>query len=90
MASILVHGYTNLVPTVLRIDGYRFFFYSGDRMEPIHIHVESAGATAKVWLSPARLDRSHGFSNAEISTILEHVEENSELIMRSWNEFFRD
>jgi hypothetical protein len=78
------------VPTVLRIDGYRFFFYSGDRVEPIHIHIEKAGATAKVWLHPARLDRSHGFSNTDIAAILRHVEANTELIERSWNEFFRD
>ena len=28
------------MPTVLRIDGYRFFFYSSDRPEPVHIHIE--------------------------------------------------
>ena len=61
-----------------------------DRMEPTHNRVERAGATAKVWLSPARLDRSRGLSIAEISATLRHVEENSELIVRSWNEFFRD
>jgi hypothetical protein len=82
--------YTGIVPTVLRVDGYRFFFYSSDRVEPIHIHVERAGATAKVWLRPARLDRSHGFSNAEIATILRHVDENNKLIERSWYEFFSD
>ncbi|MFP4430391.1 MAG: DUF4160 domain-containing protein [Spirochaetaceae bacterium] len=25
------------------------FFYSSDRHEPLHIHVEHAGRTAKVW-----------------------------------------
>lgn len=82
--------YNGIVPTVFRVDGYRFFFYSGDRGEPIHIHVERTGATAKVWLRPARLDRSHGFSNTEIATVLMHVDENSKLIERSWNEFFSD
>jgi hypothetical protein len=28
------------MPTVLRVGPYRFFFFSGDRDEPPHIHVE--------------------------------------------------
>ncbi|PWJ22358.1 DUF4160 domain-containing protein [Jannaschia seohaensis] len=52
------------MPTVLREDGYRFFFYSneGDPLEPPHIHVMKAGAEAKFWLGPpAELARSSGF-----------------------------
>ena len=35
------------MPTVLRIDGHRFFFYSLEGQEPPHIHVEhrKAGLT---------------------------------------------
>jgi hypothetical protein len=28
------------MPAVLRIKGYRFFFFSNEGNEPIHIHVE--------------------------------------------------
>ncbi len=28
------------MPTVLRIGPYRFFFFAGDRNEPLHIHIE--------------------------------------------------
>lgn len=28
------------MPTVKREGSYRFFFYSSDREEPVHIHVE--------------------------------------------------
>jgi hypothetical protein len=38
------------MPTVLIIDGYRFFFYSNEGNEPRHIHVEKGDATAKYWL----------------------------------------
>ena len=51
------------MPTVLRTDGFRFFFYSneGDPREPVHIHVMKDGAEAKFWVEPeVRLDRSHG------------------------------
>jgi hypothetical protein len=40
------------MPTVLRIDGYRFFFYSLETGEPSHIHVERADEAAKFWLFP--------------------------------------
>ena len=38
-------------PTVLRIRGYRFYFFS--REEPrVHIHVQHAEGEAKFWLEP--------------------------------------
>jgi hypothetical protein len=48
------------MPTVLRVDGFRLFFYSGDQREPIHVHVEKERAVAKVWVDPVRLERSRG------------------------------
>jgi hypothetical protein len=38
------------MPTVLRVDGYRFYFYSHEPGEPAHVHVDRAGSTAKLWL----------------------------------------
>jgi hypothetical protein len=38
------------MPTILRLRGYRFFFFSGEGGEPPHIHVESAENYAKFWL----------------------------------------
>jgi hypothetical protein len=43
------------MPTVLRVGGYRFFFYSADADEPPHIHVAREDNVAKFWLSPVRL-----------------------------------
>jgi hypothetical protein len=40
------------MPTVLRVDAFRFFFYSDERNEPPHIHVTSGGKSAKLWLRP--------------------------------------
>ena len=76
------------MPTVLRIDGYRFFFYSADRGEPCHIHVEKGNGVAKVWVEPVRLEQSRRFSSREINTILGYVEGNREYIVEQWNEFF--
>ncbi|MBL6983336.1 MAG: DUF4160 domain-containing protein [Anaerolineales bacterium] len=50
-----------MTPTVLRLGPYRFFFYSGDRVEPPHIHVEREKFKAKYWLDQDRLRSSGGF-----------------------------
>ena len=78
------------MPTVLRIGPYRFFFYSGDRDEPPHVHVERDDYEAKFWLDPVRLQRSGGLSRSEINRIQRLVEKNREHLLRSWNEFFSD
>lgn len=39
------------MPTVLRVAGYRFFFFSNERQEPAHIHVERGECHAKFWLT---------------------------------------
>jgi Domain of unknown function (DUF4160) len=39
---------------MLRIEGYRFFFYSNERGEPAHIHVDQAERYAKFWLAASR------------------------------------
>jgi len=78
------------MPTVLISGPYRFFFYSGDRDEPPHIHVERDKNKAKFWLDPVRLQNSGGFSRTEINRIQRLVEENRERFLRRWNEFFSD
>jgi hypothetical protein len=78
------------MPTVLISGPYRFFFYSGDRDEPPHIHVERDKNKAKFWLDPVRLQNSGGFSRTEINRIQRLVEENRERFLRRWNEFFGD
>lgn len=76
------------MPTLL-IDGpYRFFFYSGDRTEPPHVHIERDKSEAKFWLSPVRLQGNQGFSRAEINRIQRLVEQHQEQLLRGWNEFF--
>ena len=71
-------------------DGYRLFFYSSDRPEPVHIHVEQAGRTAKIWLRPIRIDSSHGFSRSELNEVVKIVTANLTQLLERWNEFFSD
>ena len=75
------------MPTILRINGDRFFFYSNDHL-PIHIHVEKGDATAKYELMPVVLVRSKKFTAGELSEIRKLVEQNLELFINKWNEYF--
>ena len=76
------------MPTVLRIGPYRFFFYSGDRPEPPHIHIERDANVAKFWLEPVRLHNSGGFRRRELRELTKMVGQNQEQLLWSWNEFF--
>ena len=76
------------MPTVLRSGPYRFFFYSGDRGEPPHVHVERDDSEAKFWLDPVRLERSHGFARKEIRQIQAIVEANRQVLLDRWHESF--
>ena len=49
------------MPTVLRVSGARFFFYSLEGTEPPHIQVEQGDAVAKFWLDPVDHANSRGF-----------------------------
>jgi hypothetical protein len=76
------------MPTVLRSGPYRFYFYSGDRDEPPHVHVAREASEAKFWLDPVRLAWSHGFSGAELRRIEALVAEHVRQLIEAWNAFF--
>ena len=76
------------MPTVLRIGPYRFFFYSSDREEPFHVHVEHVDNIAKIWLDPVRLQNSGGFNRSEINRILMIINEHQSELLEAWNDFF--
>ena len=71
------------MPTVLRIESYRFFSYAGDRGEPPHIHIESDDKIAKFWLDPVRLRSSGGFNRTEVARLHKLVERNREHLLRA-------
>lgn len=66
------------MPTVLRTQGFRPYFWSHEPNEPPHLHVDRGGATAKVWLEPVALASNIGY------TAREHQPELSE----AWHDFF--
>ncbi len=78
------------MPTVMRIGPYRFFFYSGDGGEPVHIHVERDDLIVKFWLDPVRLASSGGFGRAELREIERLAVEHQARLQEAWNEYFGD
>ncbi len=76
------------MPVLLRVRGYRFFFYSLEDREPPHIHVAHAGRYAKFWLDPVALASNRGFRSYELTVIRELVLENRDLFVEKWNVYF--
>jgi hypothetical protein len=76
------------VPEILRIHGYRFFFFSREGHEPRHIHVEQAERYAKSWLEPIELAEARGFRGSELRELNAIVEEYREKFIIGWDEHF--
>lgn len=76
------------MPTILKIKGYRFFFFSLEGNEPPHIHIEHGDNVAKFWLEPVKLASSYGFRSHELAKIRVIVAEHSLLFLEKWYEFF--
>lgn len=64
------------MPTVLRLRGYRMYFYSHEPNEPPHVHVDQGGASAKFWTENITFARNVGFSARELGEIQRLVREN--------------
>ncbi len=77
------------MPTVLTIEGFRFFFYSNENDEPPHIHVEKAEGTAKIWLNPVKVEYMSGFTPRQQTAVMGHFNKNLELFKRKWDEHFK-
>ncbi|MBK1731180.1 DUF4160 domain-containing protein [Thiococcus pfennigii] len=78
------------MPTVLRIRGLRFHFYSDEGTEPAHIHIRSAEGECKFWLSPISLARNRGVPSHRIREIERIVYENQPFLLEKFNEHHGD
>lgn len=76
------------MPTVLRWNGYRFYFFSNEGTEPPHIHIDKAGHTAKYWLQPVALARNVGYSAKELREIEAKVVSEAAEFLEAWRVHF--
>lgn len=77
------------MPTVLRTEGYRFYFYSNENDEPPHVHIDKGGSSLKAWLEPVTLARNIGFRPHQINAIIIMVETHMDTLSEAWHEHFR-
>jgi hypothetical protein len=77
------------VPTILSINGIRFFFYANEHL-PKHVHLEKGEATAKFNLFPVELVKSKRLKAYEINEIRKLVSENRQLFNDKWDEYFNN
>ena len=76
------------MPTIFIIHGFRFFFFSNEGTEPIHIHVEKTDKLCKFWLKPISLARNYKFTSAELRKIMDIIENHKSEIEEKWNDYF--
>ena len=76
------------MPTILRTDGFRLYFYSHEPGEPPHVHVDRGGATAKVWLDTVTIAANAGFSARELSIVIRLVRTHRQRLLEAWHGFF--
>ena len=73
------------MPTVLRAEGYRFFFYSRENNEPPHIHIEQGDRVAKFWLDPVTLAMNKSFRSHELTKLRALVIEHRHTLQEAWD-----
>lgn len=76
------------MPTILRRNGYRLFFYSGEGNEPPHVHVEFGDKLAKYWLEPVELASSTRFRSHELGPLREMILAHRDEFLKAWHEHF--
>jgi len=76
------------MPTVFKIDGYRFFFFS-DEHTPEHIHIEKADAYVRIEIEPLRVTNSYNLNSKELKKLLDLVKKNKQKLKGVWDEYFK-
>ena len=90
--SIFFDNFEIKMPTILLIAGWRLYFWSNEKYEPMHIHAEKGEMECKFWLDP---------DNFEITIALEYnltvqakreikkiIYEHFDYIVSEWNKYF--
>ena len=76
------------MPTVLRLDGFRFFFFS-DEHSPSHIHIEKGDGYARIELETVVVTDSYNLTSKELKKLRILVKDNNEKLIKAWNEYFK-
>ena len=72
------------MPIVLRVKGYRFWFYEADLDEPPHVHVGKDGTEAKYWLGPVGIARAGRFKPVDLREIERIINDDLGFLLKAW------
>lgn len=77
------------MPEVFRFYGFSFFFYSREH-EPLHVHVERNGGKAKfIWNgTDFVLFEKQGIKANDLKKIKQVIDENADIIIQRWKDYF--
>ncbi len=77
------------MPEIFRFFGFSFFFYSREH-EPIHVHVEGASGYAVFDYNGENfiLREKHGIKANDMKRILQVIDENKDIIVSRWEQYF--
>ena len=76
------------MPTLFILLGFRCFFWSNEHA-PIHVHISKGDSEAKYNVETLELVENFGFKKNELRMIESIIEENKEIIIERWNEYFK-
>ena len=75
------------VPTVRGIPGpYRFFYYSVDCNEQMHVHARRERVTCKFWLDGVALAANYGLTPHDLAAVRRIIFEHRRRIVEAWYE----
>jgi len=77
------------MPTLFRAFGLRFFFYSNEHL-PIHLHVSNADGEAKFNVEDMIWIDNVGLKNKDLKLAESLIEENRDLIISAWKNYFKN
>ncbi len=81
------------MPAILEILGWRLFFYSNERNEPIHVHARKAEAECKYWIDVEDFDIieacAFNLGPKDRRQIRKIIFDHFDYIVEQWDEFQR-
>jgi len=74
------------MPVILRVSGYKFWFYQADLSDPPHVHAGRESREAKFWLQPVRVARAGRFRTNELREIERIINDNRDYLLAVWQD----
>ncbi len=70
--------------TLLKVDGFKFYFWTQENFEPAHFHVSKGAASAKWFLDPLKEAWTKGMSQEDKARIAQLAQANGAIWLAEW------